>query len=63
MKSLKTISYYKTTSAENKNLWSSLKKIKNLKIDNKTNSNEQIVDAKFVIHFNSTMKCSISNTG
>ena len=33
----------------------SLKKIKNLKIDNKTNSNEQIVDAKFVIHFNSTM--------
>ena len=41
--------------AENKNLWSSLKKIKNLKIDNKTNSNEQIVDAKFVIHFNSTM--------
>ncbi len=41
--------------AENKNLWNSLRKIKNIKIDNSTDSNEQIASSQFIIHFNSTM--------
>ena len=41
--------------AENKNLWNDLSKIKNLKIDNSTDSNKQIATSQFIIHFNSTM--------
>ena len=41
--------------AENKNLWNSLRKLKNLKIDNTTDSNKQIANSNFIIHFNSTM--------